>query len=320
MGICIRISGPPQPINITIPGGAKITSQPSSTQSVPNHCDPIGSLFTMAAPAFGVIQPIFDISGLIFAAIEFLLCLLALLGAVMMMLGNPLLAMLFPMQTIKNTALNDPIPGFAEGQDTGVPDVKCVTDNAFAVICKALKLVGLIPQLAMIVTIKDVLNALLALLACVQVKINSLTDALRLVPADTGDPLIDFELGCARDAIGDSMVHAVGPLVNILPMIQGVMKLAEPVQKGLPKSITNLIRTAMELGLIPFPATTAGDRAKEDFLLLLTTLEQGLAIDIPDFSNISSISEKMDELREKMQPLVGAVAGVQQLLEKLENC
>jgi len=320
MGICIRISGAPPPINITIPGGVKITSQPSSTQSVPNHCDPIGSVFTLAAPAFGVIQPIFDISALVFAALDFLLCLLALLGAVMMMLGNPMLAMLFPMPTIKNTAPNVPIPGFGTDQDTGVPDIKCVIDNAFAVICKALKLVGLIPQLSMIVTIKDVMNALLALLGCIQVKINSLTDALKLVPANTGDPIIDFELGCARDAISDSMVHAVGPLINVLPMIQGVMKLAEPLQKGLPKNITNLIRIAMELGLIPFPATPEGDQSKADFLVLLTTLEQGLAIAIPDFSDISSISDKMDELREKMEPLIGAVEGVQQLLEKLENC
>lgn len=317
MGACIRFPPPPAPVSITIPGGAKLTSMPDNSH---DPCGPIDSIFKLTMPAFGAITPSLDIVNFIMVMVEFLMCLLALLGAIMAMFGNPALATVFPLPTIKNTADNEPIAGFAADEDTGIPDVKCALDNAMLVLCRALKLVGLVPQLSMIVTIKDTLNALLALMSCIQAKINSLQDAVALVPGDIGDPLVDQELACAREAMGDFFVHAAGPLVNIVPLLQAVGKAAEPLQQGLPTSVGNIIRLAVNLKLVPFSNDTAGENAKTQFLDLVTQLEQGFAIQIPDFTDISDLSAKMDEIREKLAPIVGAVEQAQKLLEKLENC
>ncbi len=313
MGACIRFPAPPPPINITMPGGAKLTSQATDSH---DPCGPFGSLFQISAPAFGAIAPVFDILGFIMTLVEFLLCILALLGAMMALAGNPALAAMFPLPTIKNTALNEPIVGFAADEDTGVPDVKCVLDNAIALICKALKLVGLIPQLSMIITIKDALNALLALMSCVQAKFNSLTDALTLIPAPTGDPIIDAELDCAREAMGDFFAHAAGPLTNILPVFALLGKLAEPIQQGLPAPVANLIIVGVNLGLIPFPSQDA----KDQFLDVIEQLQAGTLIQIPDLSDISNLAAKMDEIRTKLEPVLGAIEQVQKLTEKLQNC
>lgn len=313
MGACIRFPAPPANINITLPGGAALASQNQKTH---DPCGPFGSLFQISAPAFGAIQPVFDIVGFIMVLMEFLLCILALLGAMLALTGNPALAAMFPLPTIKNTADDEPIPGFASGEDTGVPDVKCVIDNAILIICKALKLVGLIPQLSMIVTIKDALNALLALMSCIQAKFNSLTDAMELIPAPTGDPIIDVELDCARAAMSDFFAHEAGPLTNIIPVFQLIGKLAEPLQHGLPGPIANLIIIAVNLGLIPFP----NDTAKNQFLDLITQLQAGTLIEIPDLSDISDLAAKMDEIRTKLEPVLGAIEQVQKLTEKLQNC
>lgn len=313
MAACIRFPAPAAPVSITIPGGAKITSQSQNTH---DPCGPINSIFQFAAPAFGAISPAFDIINAFMAVVEFMLCLLALIGSILALLGNPALAAMFPLPTIKNTADNEPIPGFAAGVDTGIPDVKCAVDNAIVLICRALKLVGLVPQLSMLVTVKDTLNALMALMSCVQAKINSLEDAISLVPADTGDPVIDQELACARDAVGDFVTHAAGPLVNVLPLMQVVTKLAEPIQQGLPGSAANIITMAVNLGIIPFPDAAA----KTQFLDLVEQLKAGTLIQIPDFSDVSNISAKMDEIRDKLQPVLGAIDQVQQLTEKLQNC
>lgn len=313
MGACIRFPAPPPPININMPGGAKLTSMAQDTH---DPCGPFGSLFQISAPAFGAIQPVFDILGFIMTLIEFLLCILALLGAMLVLTGNPALAALFPLPTIINTDQDQPIPGFAADEDTGVPDVKCVLDNAITLICKALKLVGLIPQLSMIVTIKDSLNALLALMSCIQAKFNSLTDALTLIPGPTGDPIIDAELDCAREAMGDFFAHAAGPLTNILPVFQLIGKLAEPIQQGLPAPVANLILVGVNLGLIPFPSNDA----KQQFLDVLEQLQAGTLIQLPDLSDISDLATKMDDIRQKLGPVVGAIEQVQKLVEKLQNC
>jgi hypothetical protein len=120
--------------------------------------------------------------------------------------------------------------------------------------------------------------------------------------------------------MGDFFVHAAGPLVNIVPLLQAVGKAAEPLQQGLPTSVGNIIRLAVNLKLVPFSNDTAGENAKTQFLDLVTQLEQGFAIQIPDFTDISDLSAKMDEIREKLAPIVGAVEQAQKLLEKLENC
>lgn len=313
MGACIRFQPPAININITLPGGARLASQNQDTH---DPCGPFGSLFQISAPALGVAMPVFDILGFIMALVEFMLCLLGVLGAMLALTGNPALAVIFPVPTIINTEDDEPIPGPKAGDDTGVPDIKCLIDNAMVLICRALKLVGLIPQLSMIVTIKDALNALLALLSCIQAKFNSLTDALELIPAPTGDPVIDAELDCAREAMGDFFAHAAGPLTNIIPVFQLIGKLAEPIQQGLPAGVAQLVVVAVNLGLIPFP----NDEAKEQFLALIEQLKEGLPIEIPDLTNISDIPAKMDEIRNQLQPMLGAIEAVQRLTDKLQNC
>lgn len=313
MGACIRFPAPAPNVNITLPGGAALTSQNPDTH---NPCGTFDNLFQISAPALGAIQPVFDIVGFVMVLMEFLMCVLALLGAMLALTGNPALAAMFPLPTIVNTANNEPIPGFDADEDTGVPDVKCVLDNAIVIICRALKLVGMIPQISMIVTVKDALNSLLALMSCVQAKFNSLGDVIALVPAPTGDPVIDAELDCAREAMSDFFAHAAGPLTNVIPVFQLIGKLAEPVQQGLPAPVVNLITVAVNLGLIPFPDANA----KQQFLDLVEQLRTGLPIEIPDLSDINSLPAKMDEIRQKLAPIVGAIEQVQKLTEKLQNC
>jgi hypothetical protein len=316
MGACVRLPGPPGQLAIQIPGGAKLVSMPSSTQSIPNDCDPVDSLMKIAMPAFGTIQPIFDIIGFIMAFADLFICLMQVLGAISLVTGNPAISIMFPLANIKNTADNEPIPGFLAGEDTGVPDVNCLLDKALGLLCKAMKLIGLIPQVSMFVTLKDSLNSLLTVLACVQSKINSLTDKLQLVPADTGDPLIDTELACAREAIQDAVTHAAGPLGSIIPLMTLVGKLAEPLKHGLPAPVANLIKTAVNLGLIPFP----DDTAKTNFLNFVDQLAAGAVFEIPDFSNISDIAATMDDVRNKLGPILPFIDLMQQLVQKLQNC
>lgn len=313
MGACIRYTPPPAPIAITVPGGAKLTSQAENTH---DPCGPFGNLFQISAPIFGAITPSFDIVNFVMVLVDFLLCILALLGALLAISGNPALATMFPLPTIRNTNDNEPIPGYLKDEDTGIPDVKCAVDQAILLLCRTLKLVGLVPQLSMIVTIKDSLNALLALLSCIQAKFNSLSDAASLIPQATGDPIIDAELDCAREAMNDYFAHAAGPLTNVIPVFQLLGKLAEPVQQGLPPSVANIITIAVNLGLIPFPNSTA----KTQFLDLIEELKNGTLIQIPDLTNISDIPATMNDIRTKLEPVLGAIEQVQKLTEKLQNC
>lgn len=316
MGVCIRIPGPPQPISITLPGGIKLQSQTNSTQQIPNLLDPVQSLFQQAAPVFGAIQPVFDIVNFAMALIMFLLTLLGMLGAILMLLGNPALALMFPPPTIINTADNVPIPGFLEGEDTGVPDATKLIEDALAVFCKGLKLVGLIPQLSMMVTVKDSLNGAMAVMSGVIGKINELNDRLSMIPANTGDPVIDQELACAREALQDALAHSLGPLSNLVPVMQTVGTLAQPLNQGLPKPIIGFIEIAVNLGLIPFPDETA----KTQFLGVVESLGNGTFIDFPDFTDISDLPATMDDMRSRLAPILGPLEAVQTLLTKLQSC
>lgn len=313
MGACISFPRPPNSVSISLPGGAKLVANAKNTH---NQCDPFDQLFQISAPALGTIQPIFDITGFAIAVVDLLLCLIAFIGVLALVAGNPVIAAIFPLPMVRNTADNVPVNGFLEGETTDVPDVQCVIDNLYVVVCKALKLVALVPQLSMIATIKDSLNTILALMSCVQAQFNGLSDAASLVPGPTGDPVIDAELDCARAAIADFGAHAAGPLTAAMPIMQLIGKLAEPIQQGLPAPAANLIRLAVNLGLIPMP----DDAAKTQFLGLVDQLQAGTLIEIPDFSDFSDLAAKMDEIRSKLGPITGAIEQVQKLTEKLQNC
>lgn len=310
---CITYPPPVKPISITIPGGAKIFSQPSDTH---DPCGPVNSIMNLASPAIGAVTPALNIAGLGISISDMFMCVLATIGALLVPTGNFAVAAMFPLPTIINSANNFPIPGFAEGDDTGVPDFGCILEKFPDVLCYAGKMAGIIPHLSMLVTIKDMLNALMEIMSCVQAKLNSLADALAAVPANTGDPVIDAELECAREAIVEFQAHAAGPLTNVIPVVQQMAKLAEPIQRGIPTGVVNIITMAVNLSIIPFPDQTS----KNQFLSLLEELKKGLQIQIPDMTNISDIPAKMNEIREAMGPVVDGIETVTQLLERLDNC
>ena len=316
MGACIRIAGPPQPISIMLPGGITLQSQTNSTQSIPNGMDPVQSLFQQAAPVLGAMKPAFDIVGFAMAIISFLLTLLGMLAGILLLLGNPALAQIFPPPTIVNTDDDTPIPGFASGVDTGVPDASKLIVDAMAVFLKGLKLVSLIPQLSMLGTVKDSMNGAMVVMSGVTAKINSLNDAMARIPADTGDPVIDKELACAREALVDALAHAAGPLSNLVPTLQVVSTLAEPISQGLPGGVTNLIEFAVNMNLITFE----NDAAKADFMTMIETLKTGTLLEFPDLTNISDLPAAMDDIRNKLSPVLGPLESVQSLLVKLQNC
>jgi len=310
---CVTYPPPPKPIEITVPGGAKISSQPTDTH---DPCGPVNSIMTLASPAMAAIQPVLDIAGLGIALGDTLVCMLATIGALMVPTGNLAVAAMFPLPTIKNSANNFPIPGFPAGDDTMVPDFGCILEKFPGLLCYVIKMAGIIPHLSMLVTMKDMMNALMEIMSCVQAKLNSLADALGAVPANTGDPVIDAELECAREAIVEFQAHAAGPLSNVIPVVQQMAKMAEPIQRGLPGGVVSLVTLAVNLSIIPFP----DQQSKNQFLGLIETLKKGIQIQIPDMTDISDIPVKMNEIRQSMGPVVDGIEQVTQLLEKLENC
>ena len=315
MGACIRIPPPPTPIVITLPGGAKLTSQPSSTQSVPNQLDPLSSLFQMATPALGAVQPVFDIVLFLMAFLTMMTTILAVVGMLLIPTGQVYLSILFPMPKIVNTSFGVPIPGQPAGETT-VPDLNQLISDIANVLCRGMKLVGLIPQLSMLVTVKDTMNASMGVMSGVQAKINSLTDALAAIPPNTGDPVIDKELDCAREAISDAMAHAMGPLSSLAPVMQSVTTLSQPITQGLPEPIINLISLAVTMNVITF----TDDDARTEFFATLEQLKNGTLFSFPDFTNIQDIGQTMDEMRQKLAPILGPLETVQGLISKLQNC
>jgi hypothetical protein len=184
------------------------------------------------------------------------------------------------------------------------------------VFCRGMKLVGLIPQLSMLVTIKDTMNASMGVMSGVQAKINSLTDALAAIPPNTGDPVIDKELDCAREAVTDALAHAMGPLSSLAPVMQSVTTMSQPITQGLPEPIINLVTIAVNLGAITF----TDDDAKTEFFATLEQLKNGTLFSFPDFTNIQDIGQTMDEMRQRLAPILGPLETVQGVISKLQNC
>jgi hypothetical protein len=310
MGGCIRIAPPPPQISITLPGGIKIQSQPNSSQQFPNALDPVNSLLSQAAPALGAMQPAFDIVGFVMALMTFMLTLLGTLSII-----NPVLGTVFPVPTIINSDVDTPIPGKPAG-DTGVPDPGKLISDALAVILKGVKLIGLIPHLSMLATVKDTLNASTVVMSGVTAKLNDLSDQMSKIPADTGDPVIDAKLACAREAVADAMQHAAGPLSNLIPILQNVSTMSQPISQGMPASVANLLKFAIKNGLIPLPS----DEARDELIGVIDGLQQGTLLDFPDLSNVSDLPTAMNDIREKLAPVLGPLEQVQLLLTKLQNC
>lgn len=320
MGRCVSVPGPPQQVSIQIPGGAKLASMPNATQQIPNLLDPFQSLMQAASPALGNLKTVGDIVNFIMALVDFSVSQLELLGFLMALQGNPALAELFPLKTIINTDDDVPIPGFAADEDTGVPDLLRMIETMIKVIVAALKLVGLVPQLGAAAMIKDIVLNIIGFMEAVQAAVNGITDKLSLIPpATTGDPVLDFELECAADAVLQEIEHQLGPLASLVPLMSLVDILAKPLKQGLPAPVATLANVAVNLGLIPFP----DEQAKEGFLDLVETMKtEGLPIELPDFGNLSNIPALIDEMKAVLQPpggpdILGLIEQVQELIEKV---
>jgi hypothetical protein len=320
MGRCVSVPGPPQQISIQIPGGAKLASMPNATQQIPNLLDPFQTLMQAASPALGNLKTVGDIVSFIMAIVDFAVANMELFGFLMAAVGNPAIAELFPLKTIINTEDDVPILGTLAGEDTGVPDLLRVIVSLIKVIVAALKLVGLVPQLGAAAMIKDIVLTVIGFMEAIQAAVNGITDKLSLIaPATTGDPVLDFELECAADAVLQEIEHQLGPLSSLVPLMSLVDVLAKPLKQGLPAPVATLANVAVNLGLIPFP----NDDAKDGFLDLVETMKtEGLPIELPDFSNLADIPALIDQLKEVLQPpggpdIIGLIEQVQDLIEKV---
>jgi hypothetical protein len=321
MGRCIAVPGPPQQVNIQLPGGFKLSSITNSSQQIPNPIDPFQSLMQMASPALGSMKTIFDIVDCVMAVLDLIIAILEIAGLLMLPLGMPILSQMFPLGTVKNIAEGDPVPGLPEG-DTGIPDGTHIRDAVLAVISCALKLIGLIPQLSAAVTIKDVMLSVIGLMEAVQGQVNGIFDSLSLVPpATTGDPLLDFELNCASASMNIEIEHQLGPLAQIVSLMKLVDILAKPLKQGLPAPVATIVKKAIEFKIIPL----ADDAARDQLLDLVDTMqESGLPIEIPDFSNLSDIPAKIEEIKAVLQPeggpdILAFIEQVQDFFDKIIN-
>lgn len=315
MGRCISVEGPPQQVNIQLPGGIKISSMTNGSQQIPNSIDPFQSVLQMASPALGSLKVSFDIINCIMAFVDLMIAILEIVGVLLIPTGNIAINQMFPLKNAVNKEENDPFPGQPKG-DLGFPDPTHVVTASIRLIVCAVKLVGLIPQLSAAATIKDSVLQIIGMMEAVMGQINSITDKLALIPPpSTGDSLLDFELSCANDNIQIEIEHQLGPLAQLVPMVAVLDLISKPLRQGLPAPVATLLRTAVGMDLIPL----ADDAAKENLLSLIDTMEtQGLPIELPDFSDLSDIPAKIDQIKSVLGPdLLNFIEQVQQLVDKI---
>jgi hypothetical protein len=316
MGKCLRLAGQIPQINIQLPGGAKLGSIPNQTQTHPNALDPAGSLMAAASPALAAIRPAIDIVAFIVALVQIYITTLTIMGALatfMGAVGNPI-SLLFPVPNVKDEngdELEPPVP------DVGGFLTKML-DEFFVLICRALKLVGLVPQLSAVATIKDSLVTALQLMDAVQGEINSTLDRIQtIIPASTGDPLVDGAIECAQERLSDALGGKLGILSSLMPVMDLIQVLVDIVAQPLPRVIFTMSELAIEAGIIVFP----NDESKEIMLDILDEMTtNGLPIDIPDFGDISDLVEKMQEIKDKLDPLLPVIETIQVVVNKLTNC
>jgi hypothetical protein len=323
MGRCVKLSGPPLAINIQLPGGPKMGSMASGTQQMPNLMDPFQSLIEGVQPALAPIKPVMDIIGFIMSLMDIIIKVLTVLGAVATIVAGPnVLSTMFPIPPVKDE----------NGDDVGpppIPDVSgflaSVGDSVVALLCQAMKMAGLIPQLSTVATIKDSLITALGFMDAAMSQVNSLTDTLSSLPSpDTGNSIFDALRICAMENSEKELEAKLGPVGNLVPLMSVVSLLAQAASQPLPRVVYDMSKVLIGVGLLQFfdvPGGPTADEQKDNFLNIIDDMTiTGLPFEIPDFSDLSSVGETMDEIKEKMEPLVPAIELVQEILNKFTNC
>jgi len=326
MGRCTSIPGKPSPVNIQLPGGAKISSMASGTQQVPNSMDPFQSVLDGAQPALGAIRPVFDIVGFVMKLMNLIILLNKVTGSLMAAVapGNPFSA-LFKVDNMRDDDGEEIVPP--------VPDfpglAPALIDAVAGAIGGALKVAGLVPQLSTAVSIKDSVLTAMSFADAAMAQTNSLTDLFDSLPAaDTGLSEIDDILQCAADNSLAQLEHKLGPLSNLVPLLSILSLLADAAAQPLPSVIYDMAKLMAAtpsdggLGILQFPDLSpvgpSPDKQRDDFLALIEELTiSGLPIEIPDFSDLSKLGELLNNLRQKVEPIVPAIELVQSVFDKL---
>jgi hypothetical protein len=319
MGACIALAGPPSPISIQLPG-FKLPSMPSMSFGIPNAMEPFQAMFSLATPAIGAVMPVFDIIGFVMCLMDLLINVMSILGAAMLfMMGPNPLSVLFPLPNMKDgegNELSPPIPDPSAA-------IAGVIDALMCLICKGLKLGGLIPQISGVFTIKDTLISAMQLGDAVMAQVNSLTDIFaNLPPANTGNPAIDILLQCAHDNASIQIEAKLNPMAGLAPLMGVVSLLAEMASRPLPSAIVTMVKMMANppptgFGLIPFPNT----QARDDFIALLEDMAAtGLPIQVPDFSNMADIGVVIEDMRQSLTPIIPTIELLQSVVDKLTKC
>lgn len=315
MGRCVRLASQPPQLNIQIPGGAVLGSIANQTQTHPNALDPAASLMQAAAPALSAIKPAIDIVAFVMAIIQIFFTVLTLIGLALGIVapGNPL-STLFPVPNVKDENGDDihpPVP------DPSGPFLDII-DNLYELICRGMKLLGLVPQLSAIATVKDTLITALQIMDAVQGEVNSSLDRIEaIVPPPTGIPEIDNAIECARERLGDALGSKMGILASLAPLMEIVSILAELIAQPLPRVIYTMANLLIEAGILSFPDEESKQQVLDIVDEMTTT---GITIDIPDFGDLDDILSKMQELKDKLGPLLPVIETIQLVVNKLTNC
>lgn len=329
MGACVRIPGIALSVSIKLPGGLDLSSMSGQGQGIPNCIDPFQSLLSGVQPVLGSIKPVFDIIGFVMALMDVLIKTMQLLSALSMIVapGNPL-TLLFPPDPLLDAdgvVIQPEIPDLA----SMIPNL---INSLAGVVCEALKLGGLIPQLSAVFTIKDTIIAALQFGDCAMAQFNSLIDSFGNLPAaNFGFPHIDILLQCAQDNSLPQLEAKIGPLTNLVPLMSIVSLIAEIAARPLPKPLATMAKLMAGLpptgfGLLPFPDLSGvggptSDEQREQFLALIDDMATtGLPFAIPDFSNLSDVATTLNELRASLDPIIPIIELVQQIVDKITKC
>jgi len=340
MGRCLSIGLKPSEVSINIPGGVKIASMANFPQMVPNAMDPFQTLLQGAQPALGAIQPAFDIIGFAMKLMNCQMLIAKVLGSVMNMFspGNPF-SLMFSVDPMRDEN-GDKIKLVPEIEVAGqivfeggpdIPDypgiAPAMLDCLAGLLGSSLKLAGLVPQLSMAVTIKDSVLTAMGFANAAMAQVNSLTDLFTSIPAaNTGFPEIDAILQCTADNAGKQLEHKLGPVGNLVPLMSVISTLATVASQPLPSVIFDIAKFLANpapegFGLLPFPEFPGGptsDEQREQFLGVIEEMTvSGLPIEIPDFSDMSSIGDTLNELQGALEPVLPVIEMIQSVFNKL---
>lgn len=332
MGACIEIPGPPIKVEIQLPVG-RLGSMASGTQQVPNAMDPFQSIIEAVQPALAAVSPVFDIVGLVTAGLELFLLIAQVLGSIMAIFvpGNPF-SLLFSLPPLLDEAGNPvkiavvlEVPDFASVGSA-------LVDAVQKLLCFGIKLVMLMPQFSGVATVKDTLLTAMAFADAAMSQVNGLADKLAdIPPPDTGNPVIDHLLQCAADNADQQLQHKLGPVANLVPLMAVVSQLADLVKQPIPGVVVDVVKLLAErppdgLGVIPFPDLTAigGKSSDEQRRELIELLEEmaisGLPIEVPDFSDLSSLGDTLNDIQEQLEPMLDVFELIQKIVDKLTKC